>query len=313
MKKFDKFTLFCLLVICMLSAVRYLNVTDYWLVDMFSHFPFQYALLSFGFLSVCLWRKNTILTALACLLFVFNVCTVIDFGESIQAAVKGERSFKIYSANIHRFNKDLSGLSREIEEIDADIVLLTEVTSGHIEMLNELTQRFPYHIEYESFGRLGIGPVVFSKFPVLTYSTLQLSEDGNFMVKATLNINQRKTMFYAVHAPNPSIRKYFPDRNRQFIELADDISEQSMPVIVAGDFNTTPWFYYFRRFLKLTGLINTMVGFGPRATWRCRNMLCSIPIDFILTSKDFKVNKLKVGRYIGSDHYPVVVDFSLRS
>lgn len=311
MGKFDKTILFCLLIICLLTAVRYLESVDYWLVDMFSHFPFQYALLSFGLLLICLWRKNTILAAVACVLFIFNLCTIIDFGESIQAAVKGETSFKVYSANIYRFNKDLSRLSREIEEIDADIVLLTEVTAGHIEMLQPLIQRFPYYIEFEPFGELGIGPVVLSKFPVLTYSTAQLSEDGNFMVKATLDINQRKTMLYAVHAVNPSIRKFFPDRNRQFMELADEISEKSIPVIVAGDFNTTPYSPIFKKLLKISRLKDSRAGFGWQPSWPTFFPLLWIPIDHILVSPEIQVLKRATGSYVGSDHYPVYAEFSI--
>ena len=39
------------------------------------------------------------------------------------------------------------------------------------------------------------------------------------------------------------------------------------PLILMGDFNTTPWSLAFRRLIRQTGLRNAAAGFGYLATW----------------------------------------------
>ncbi len=293
-----------------LSAMRLFNNVDNLLVDVFSHFPVQYAFLAFVLCSICLWKKYFPLAVLAGFLFIFNARVLVDLETSVQAARHNEATFKIYSANIERNNRNLSGLTSELNKIDPDIVLLTEVTPGHINQLQKTIESFPYHLECTPFGKLNIGTVLLSKFPIINYRYTQLSELGNLLVESMLNINQKKVMFYAIHATNPSLTKYFDDRQKQFLDLSDRISRQSMPTIIAGDFNATPYSPTFRRLLQATGLRDSRAGFGWQPSWPTYFPLFWLPIDHILVSPDFQVLLRTTGSYIGSDHYPVIAELS---
>ncbi len=82
--------------------------------------------------------------------------------------------------------------------------------------------------------------------------------------------------------------------------------------MVLGDFNTTPWNYYFQKFLKESGLRDSSQGFGPQPTWPNFSRLLSIPIDHCLHSAEIVIVGRQIGPDVGSDHYPVIVDYALK-
>lgn len=310
-RKNNMVVFFCLVVLCVCTSACYFDDIDSWNIDMLSHFPFQYALVAGSLLLVCLWKKYAQLSVLAGLIFVVNIGMIIDFGSLTQAAGYEDSTFKVYSANIHRFNRDMSRLAQEIEEKKPEIVLLCEVTADHIQPLRSIMKNYPYHVEYTPVGKLGIGIVLLSKFPVSGVEKEQLSEFGNALVTSVLKVNGRETMLFAIHSPNPSFKKDFPVRTDQFLRIAEKINKQSMPVIVAGDFNATPYSPTFKHLLKATGLKDSRDGFGWQPSWPTSFPLLWIPIDHILVSPEFKILNRAVGNYIGSDHYPVLAELSM--
>ena len=81
------------------------------------------------------------------------------------------------------------------------------------------------------------------------------------------------------------------------------------PVLVLGDLNASPWSSHFRRFLRDSGLRDSAQGRGVQPTWPAGMPWLWIPIDHCLHSPQLQVVARHVGPNLGSDHYPVVVDF----
>ncbi len=310
-KRGKRFLLVCALLLFVLSLVRLIDNVDYWIVDILSHFPFQFALLAFVLLIICFWKRFIPIALLCTFLFILNIITLIDVEQSLHAEKYGGTTFKVYSANINRFNKDLSNLIEDMREIDAEINLLFEVTPQHLEMLKPVIRRFPYHIEFTRVGKLGIGVVLLSKFPVLDYRKMILSSNGNALIESTIVINQKKAVFYALHSQSPLFISDFAKRKKQFLWLANRISNESLPVIVAGDFNATPFSPIYRKFLRISGLQDTREGFGWQPSWPTFLPFLWIPIDHILVSPEINVHKRATGSFIGSDHYPVSAELSI--
>jgi endonuclease/exonuclease/phosphatase (EEP) superfamily protein YafD len=84
-----------------------------------------------------------------------------------------------------------------------------------------------------------------------------------------------------------------------------------MPVIVAGDFNATPFSPIFRKVIKISGLKDSREGFGWQPSWPTYVPLLWLPIDHILVSSEIQVHNRATGSFIGSDHYPVFADLSI--
>jgi len=309
-KRYKNLTLFCLLVLCLLSSARFFDNIDYWLADIASNFQVQYAFSALILFSICLWKRTFPMAALSGLLFIFNANTLVDMVGSAQAAVHAERTFKVYSANIYKSNNDLSKLNRELQKENPEIVLLLEVRSAHVEQMRPVMQSFPYRIVNTSFGESGIGIAFFSKFPILDYRLTKLSEHGNAIIEATLEINQKPVMFYGIHAQRPS-QENFNERKNQFLMLARQMKKQTMPVIAAGDLNSTPFTPIFRQLLGISGLRDSRTGFGWQPSWPTYFPLFWIPIDHILASPEVYVHRRATGSHIGSDHYPVFAELSI--
>jgi len=281
-------------------------------VDILSQFPAQYALAAFCLLIICLWKKVMPYAVASGLIIVLNIAPVIDIDKSIQATGNHNNLFSIYSANIQRFNKDLSVLKSELMRINPDIILLMEVTPERVkDQLQPLIDKSPYSIVTTPMGEHCVGMVFLSKFPIVRHKVKELTKYGNSLLGATLTIDRKDITFYAIHPQNPLFRSDFDDRQAQLLSLASSIRENPHPVIVAGDFNATPYSPVFRKLLSISGLRDSRNGFGWQPSWPTYMPLAWIPIDHVLVSHDFQVLDRSTGAYIGSDHYPLYAQLAM--
>ena len=88
-------------------------------------------------------------------------------------------------------------------------------------------------------------------------------------------------------------------------------------LIVAGDFNLTPWSFGLREFDRSLGLTRV-----DRAVWSWPARLHAhgrglgtspfLPIDHVYVGPGWRLVRLRRGPALGSDHFPLVVDLSAR-
>ena len=101
-------------------------------------------------------------------------------------------------------------------------------------------------------------------------------------------------------------------RVRHFEELVQLISNQPDVVLVLGDLNMTFRSSLFQWFLRESGLRDSRRGFGWQATWPVAVPLLATPIDHGLVSHEINVLNRELGPNVGSDHFPVILEFSIR-
>jgi endonuclease/exonuclease/phosphatase (EEP) superfamily protein YafD len=82
-------------------------------------------------------------------------------------------------------------------------------------------------------------------------------------------------------------------------------------LVLLGDLNTTSWSPHFRDLINTAGLKDSRAGFGIQPTWPAGTPPLWIPLDHCLVSPEIKVHDRRVGPNVGSDHFPVIVEFSL--
>jgi endonuclease/exonuclease/phosphatase (EEP) superfamily protein YafD len=78
-------------------------------------------------------------------------------------------------------------------------------------------------------------------------------------------------------------------------------------VILAGDFNATPWSDSFQQLVAQTGLRNVHQGALFEATWSAA-LPQRLLIDHVLLSPEWDLAAKTIGPDIGSDHRAVIVD-----
>jgi endonuclease/exonuclease/phosphatase (EEP) superfamily protein YafD len=300
-----------LLFFCMLSSIRFFDKADYWLFDILSQFSVQYAFAALFFLILFLRKRNVLWMSVAGLLFIINISVLADVVKPVQAAPHSKNTFTVYSANINKSNTSYSTLNRVFMNVDADILLLLEVTQQHMDPLQPLFQTYPYKVIKLNEGSCGTGTVLMSRFPIADYKVTQYSKFGNMLVAATLEIDDKEVAFYAVHFPRPEFHQTKLPRSTQFVTLARQIQKQSVPVIVAGDFNAAPYSPMFQKMMDISGLKDSRSGYGWQPSWPTYFPPLWIPIDHVLVSPDIQVHKRSTGAYIGSDHYPVFAELSI--
>jgi endonuclease/exonuclease/phosphatase (EEP) superfamily protein YafD len=94
--------------------------------------------------------------------------------------------------------------------------------------------------------------------------------------------------------------------------LAKVVADVEAPIVLLGDLNTTPWSPIYRQFIEDSGLRDARDGFGLLSSWPTGNPPLLIPIDHALVSQQIVVHNLYLGPDVGSDHYPLILDFSVR-
>lgn len=92
------------------------------------------------------------------------------------------------------------------------------------------------------------------------------------------------------------------------------LAQQStgLPIVVAGDFNSTPNSLGYQRFREISGLRDANNSWWPAGTWpTVLPRWLGIRIDHVFVSEDVTVNSYRLGPNLGGDHRPVVVDLSV--
>ncbi len=99
-----------------------------------------------------------------------------------------------------------------------------------------------------------------------------------------------------------------------YLQTANELAqEETGPLIVWGDFNTTANSTYYQALLSDTKLQDARRGFGLKPSWPSFFPPAWIAIDHVFTSPHFEVRSYETGKANGSDHLPVRVELALPS
>ncbi len=283
----------------------------HYLLDLGSHFRIQAAgaLLISGLFLWLLKRQRW--AAVSFIIGLGLTASLWPFFRPSPAAAPSN-TYRLLSMNVLTSNPRRDLVIDDIIKSDPDFIVLQEINASWIESLDEaLGSSWPYHKSVPRSDNFGIA--MYSKTPwkscdVVEYSTMwplpSLSAwfplpDGSELRLIT------------IHPPPPTNRRLWHSRNALFAGLAADVQTAGHErTIIAGDFNCSPWSYWFSRLLKESGLQNSANGQGLNITWMPNPIsVCGLPIDHVLVGPEIQVSQRMVGPYVGSDHRPVIVDF----
>jgi len=281
----------------------------HWLLDLFSHFRVQYllALLVLGVLLLAARRRGTSAAffAFACL----NLGLVLPLylgGRS--AAPEGAHALRAMLLNVNTELGDAGRVKRAIQEANPDILVLEEISPRWVRDLAWLTNSHPYSVVEPREDNFGIG--LFSRLPLAEGRIVHIGDAGVPSVIARASTSGGPLAIVATHPLPPGGARYSRLRDDQLERLPGYVPA-ALPAILLGDLNVTPWNDHFRRLLRRTGLRDSSQGRGVQPTWPNFNPLLLIPIDHCLHSPGVAVCRKEIGPDVGSDHYPVIVDFAI--
>jgi endonuclease/exonuclease/phosphatase (EEP) superfamily protein YafD len=252
------------------------------------------------------WR----LIVAAALLAAVNIMLLVAAlpGAAAQAAPGSPRFLRVVTFNLWHYNDRMDEVAKFLAATDADAVVLQEVGKPHAALLRQALQsHYPY-----SVGDWGI--IILSKHPILADG--RIDRPGyppwiSLMLRwVRLEVNGMKFELTGIHLARP----FYPELQEQDIEaLIAFAGGRTLPLVVAGDFNMSPWTEKLGRFERRSGLkrYNT---FHP--TWpmlrRGVPLLPLVAIDNVFASPQFAKIALMPGPRLGSDHRPIVADLALQ-
>lgn len=229
------------------------------------------------------------------------------------------------SGTVTMMTHNLFGMNYEMEQVtsailadDPDIIVLQEYFGEQATDLHPLLLKdYPFFVRCRGGKRANLG--LYSRIP------FDQTEDGACPENA-YSTSRTAHILATFHAPNGkpfSVITTHMDwplpvqRQRdQLAVLSDVVKEIDGPLIVAGDFNSTPWSYTLRDFVARNGFARETVNlftypmsFYYLGAWR--DTLPFLPLDHVMTKGGIVVHDLHAGEPTASDHLPVVFRFSV--
>ena len=243
---------------------------------------------------------------------VFNLLLIapLFLGSGTKEAHAAEAtSIRAMSINLLSKNKQAEAVRQAVHDAQPQIVVFQEVNSWwQAQLEKDLAVDYPYIETRPREDNFGIS--IFSKLP---WSAFEVIDLGGKIPSLLTTFDNSGNPFHvlAVHFVPPSRGALARRRDESFEQLPMAIADLPHDTLVIGDLNATPWSFPFRRLLVESELKDSSVGFGLQPTWPTFLKWMAIPIDHCLHTPGIRIVNREVGAEVGSDHWPLLVDFQL--
>jgi Uncharacterized protein conserved in bacteria len=229
------------------------------------------------------------------------------------------------SGTVTMMTHNLFGMNYEMEKVVAaihaenpDIIVLQEYFGEQATDLHPLLLAdYPFFVRCRGGKRANLG--LYSRLP-FTQVEDGACPNNAYGTSRTAHIlaqfqTEDGTPFSVITShmdwPLPVARQ-----REQLSVLSEVVDKIEGPMILAGDFNSTPWSYALRDFVARNGftretmnLVTYPLSWYYFGAWR--DTIPFLPLDHVMTRDGVVVHDLHVGRRTASDHLPVVFTFSV--
>ena len=282
--------------------------------DSFSHFRIHLSVLT-ALLALPLLASSYRLQATAVLLFaIVSLATTVSALPRLwphQAVAKpADRIvYSLLQMNLRFDNPTPKKVLSLIGRTNPDVITLDEVSEMWATELGYIASAYPYRILC-AYPNGIFGVALLSRRPFAA-GTAPHCEPRGAMATATIDFGGTGVDVAAIHLSWPWPREQY----WQIGELAESLAALGETAIMAGDCNAVPWSAAVRRVASLGGL-TVMPSAGP--TWIHRKLpdllrrFAGLPIDQVFSKGGVTIHSAMRLEDDGSDHLPVLVEFSLR-
>jgi endonuclease/exonuclease/phosphatase (EEP) superfamily protein YafD len=283
-----------------------------WLLDLPNHFRVQYFFLlvlaavgcmAFGWL----WGAGVALG-----LALVNLGVILPRLIPQARAASNGSGYRLLLSNVLKRNRSYHKVLDLVNSQQPDLVVLIEPDRTWLENLAELHRDYPFW--YSNPRKDAYGIAVLSRQPFDSAEVIYLGSAGVPTVVVRFHLNNdpdRLLTVIATHPPPPKGARHTARRNDQLRALAKFVRQQRGALMLCGDLNLSPWSPHFFDLIRDSGLSDSGRGFGIQPTWPADNFWLRTPIDHCLVSSHVMVRRRWIGPRVGSDHLPVLLDFSL--
>ena len=217
---------------------------------------------------------------------------------------------RLVQFNAWRENADPVAAAAWIAGQNADLVTAEDVTPAlRAAMTAQGYTAVPGMVSTAVFSR-GLSPRPRFMVPFPDWALLPDMARGRFAIAG----GPETFTVLAVHINRPNVESAWPEREA-LARLLDDQHHERL--IVAGDFNLTPWSFGLARLDRRLGLerrdraVATWPALG-RIGGALRPLPPVLPLDHVYAGREWRTVSVRRGPRLGSDHFPLIVDLVLR-
>ncbi len=278
-----------------------------WWFSILEFFRLQYLIIATLFFVIAIITGHYFIAAILVFLVGYNLYRIRHFLPRLQSSDKETTLHrKILSINAHNKNTAPEKLKLLIKQTTPDLLLIMEMTDSLEDALQDVLSAYPSRLECDV--RDGFRITLLGKNEFREGKITYHGPGDTPLLHAKTDIDDKEYQIYSAH-PKPALNKgWSQERTIYFSEIKDVISREHDRTIMMGDFNTVPWEPWFLDFLQHTKLKSTLKDHGYRITWPTKISYVGIPMDHILVSKGVEYRQLKIGPYVGSDHFPISIN-----
>lgn len=193
---------------------------------------------------------------------------------------------------------------------DPDIIVVEESSRR---FQRALESRADYHRTCDPDDRCEV--IIYSKAAPLSGGLPQVTDGSYFpATRATFDAPGGDFTVIGAHYTWPIPAGPQQQQSLRLTAIAELYDRERL--IIAGDFNSTPWSFTLRRqddALGLTRRNRSMLTWPAMAfsRWNIHMPLPFLPIDHVYAGADWKTVSVERGPSLGSDHFPVIVTLAL--
>lgn len=268
------------------------------------------------------WRKRAFVFLLISTLFLTPVRRWINHSEQKSDNV----DFKVLSFNNKVNEYGIKEVENYVSNFNADFVFLQE--AGYSNLGNPILEQMKYSFH---------NPIIsfYSRYEIIEKGSIPFVNNGDAMY-ADVMVKGKRIRFVNVYLEpfqlhksmvKPTddleengtkakslVRRFMPvfKKHEEQVQILKNFIEKSpYPVILAGDFNSVPNSY---EYYTISGVLkDCFLESGTGLATSFHDYKIPIRIDYVFSSENLKSTHYQVDRSQKlSDHYPVLVKFSLK-
>jgi len=288
----------------------------HWFFSLLSQFKIQFFFGAVLLLPILLIGKSYPAAAIMVLIGVSAFIEIYNASPIIEKENKAESEyFTVMQYNKLYTNKSYDRVTDFVLQQEIDVLIMQEVEHEDSPPLaNALAQNMPHSIPDDIYRPDFVS--IFSKHPIKNLTVQKLCETPctTHGVRFDMQIEDTDITVYTIHTKTPIGKNDYIQHSKELDIIAQWIkSDARETVILAGDFNTTPFTPAFKKMKATAQLDNTRFSIIEQGTWPAWGILpiFKIPIDHIMHKGDIRLINKHKGPAMGSDHHSLIATYAI--
>jgi endonuclease/exonuclease/phosphatase (EEP) superfamily protein YafD len=308
MRWLDRLLLACAAVVVTVNLLP-LGARWSWMLELTAHFRVQYLAVTGAMLLLVALRRKWPACAALILAGAVSAWPVLPYVAFPAPSASAEPTrVKVLTVNVSYRQFSVRRLLEIVREANPDVLVVQELTPHAENVLKDFDTVFPHFHKFPADGPRGIG--LWSRHELQSAQTVAVGRLP--AIEARVRMPQGTFTVIGAHLSSPVRPRRAAARNAELRELGVRSAAVMGPLVVAGDFNITPYSPYFTDWLAASGLTDSRRGRTLSPSWPTMMPWFAIPIDHVAVNSGFAIRSHERLPNFESDHYGLLVELELK-